>query len=100
MEGTGAEIDCAENGTEVIKKLKENPGKYTLIFMDVQMPEMDGLEATRLARAMGETMPIIAITANVFKEDIEKCMAAGMDDYLGKPVDMEKFLKMVRKHCR
>ncbi|MDR1748090.1 MAG: response regulator [Spirochaetaceae bacterium] len=98
MEGTGAEIDCAENGLEVLKKFDENSGKYDLVFMDVQMPEMDGLEATRLLRARGVSIPIIAMTANVFKEDIEKCIAAGMNDHIGKPLDMDTVLKMVRNY--
>jgi signal transduction histidine kinase len=100
MEDTGAEIDCAENGIEVLKKFDENPGKYDLVFMDVQMPEMDGLEATRQLRKRGITVPIIAMTANVFKDDIEKCLAAGMNTHLGKPLDMDDVLKTVQTYWK
>ena len=81
----GYKIDVANNGLEVIKSLEE--GAYDLIFMDIQMPEMDGLEATRQVIAKwGEERPrIIALTANAMREDREKCYEAGMDDYLTKP---------------
>jgi len=100
LEPTRLSIDCAENGAEAVRMFSETPGKYSLIFMDVQMPEMDGYEATRRIRAMdtpkAKTIPIIAMTANVFKEDIEKCEAAGMDSHLGKPIDFEELLNKLR----
>ena len=98
MEGTGVEIDCAENGVEAVRLLCENPGKYDLVFMDVQMPEMDGLEATRRIRQSGNNIPVVAMTANVFREDIENCLAAGMNDHIGKPLDMGNVLKKIRKY--
>jgi len=98
MEDTDAEFDCAENGIEVLALLDKNPNKYDLILMDIQMPQMDGLEATRRIRENGNTIPIIAMTANVFKEDIEKCMDAGMDDHMGKPFEMAKVMKKIRTH--
>jgi signal transduction histidine kinase/CheY-like chemotaxis protein len=98
MEGTGAEIDCAENGLEALRLISENPVKYDIVFMDMQMPEMDGLEATRSIRKSGNNIPVIAMTANVFKEDIDKCLAAGMDDHLGKPLDMGNVLEKIRKY--
>jgi CheY-like chemotaxis protein len=98
MEGTGAEIDCAENGLEALRIVSDNPKKYDLVFMDVQMPEMDGLEATRSIRQRGVNIPIIAMTANVFKEDIERCLAAGMNDHIGKPLDMANVMKKIRKY--
>jgi len=81
----GYKIDVANNGLEVIRSLEE--GSYDLIFMDIQMPEMDGLEATRQVIAKwGEERPrIVALTANAMREDREKCYEAGMDDYLTKP---------------
>ncbi|MCL2184177.1 MAG: response regulator [Chitinispirillia bacterium] len=100
MEDTDAEFDCAENGFEVLELLTKNPNKYDLIFMDVQMPQMDGLVATKRIRETGNTIPIIAMTANVFKEDIEKCMEAGMDDHIGKPFDMIKVMKKIRKYWK
>jgi CheY-like chemotaxis protein len=81
-----------------------NPKKYSMIFMDVQMPEMDGYEATRRIRAWEaehrkeQSIPIIAMTANVFKEDIRKCLEAGMNDHIGKPLDFEAVLKKLRKY--
>jgi CheY-like chemotaxis protein len=72
--------------------------------MDIQMPIIDGLEATRRIRALpipqGSKLPIIAMTANVFNDDIEKCLAAGMDDHLGKPIDTEKVFEKLRKYLK
>jgi signal transduction histidine kinase len=100
LEPTNILIDCAENGAEAVQIFSGAPDKYDLIFMDVQMPEMDGYEATRRIRAMdipkAQTVPIIAMTANVFREDIEKCEAAGMDSHLGKPLDFEELLNKLR----
>jgi len=98
IEETGVEIDCAENGIEAIEMLKKNPGKYDLILMDMQMPEMDGLEATRRLRAMGVDIPVVAMTANVFKEDVDKCVEAGMNDHIGKPLDMFNVMQKMRKY--
>jgi CheY-like chemotaxis protein len=81
---------------------REAPGKYGMIFMDVQMPEMDGYEATRQIRALdlprARQIPIIAMTANVFREDVEKCLEAGMNDHIGKPLDFEEVLARLRKY--
>jgi signal transduction histidine kinase/CheY-like chemotaxis protein len=97
FEPTLLEIDCAENGVEAVRMFSEAPEKYDLIFMDIQMPEMDGYEATRRIRAMdspaAKTIPIIAMTANVFKEDIERCFKAGMNTHLGKPLDFKEVLE-------
>jgi CheY-like chemotaxis protein len=76
-----------------------NPRRYDLILMDVQMPEMDGYTATRGIRAMdipeAQTVPIIAMTANVFREDVEKALDAGMDAHIGKPIDLDELLKLM-----
>jgi signal transduction histidine kinase/DNA-binding response OmpR family regulator len=100
MEGTGAIIDCAENGLQAVHLLSQKEKKYDLVFMDVQMPEMDGLEATRIIRKNGNKIPIIAMTANVFKEDIDRCLDAGMNDHLGKPLDMGNVLDKIRKYWK
>jgi PAS domain S-box-containing protein len=81
----GFSADVAENGKEAVEAVKK--GCYDLILMDVQMPEMDGLEATRTIRKAGFDLPIIAMTANAMKGDREKCLEAGMNDYLSKPVN-------------
>ena len=100
LESTQLEIDCAENGAQAVRMFSKAPGRYGLIFMDIQMPEMDGYEATRRIRAMkipeAVKIPIIAMTANVFREDIEKCLHAGMDAHVGKPIDFEEVMEKLR----
>jgi PAS domain S-box-containing protein len=100
LEDTGVAIDCAEDGAEALRLFTENPQKYDGILMDVHMPGVDGLEATRRIRALdiphAKNIPIVAMTANVFKEDVDKCLAAGMNDHLGKPIEVEKVLGKLR----
>ena len=102
LEPTHLVIECAVNGAEAVRMFEAAPEKYAMIFMDVQMPEMDGYEATRAIRAMNlpqaESVPIIAMTANVFKKDIEMCLEAGMDGHLGKPLDFGDVLKVLSQH--
>jgi signal transduction histidine kinase/CheY-like chemotaxis protein len=102
LEPTGIEIDCAENGTRAVELFKADPQRYGMIFMDMQMPEMDGCEATRRIRALdgprAKAVPIVALTANVFKEDIDRCIAAGMNDHIGKPLSMADMTAKLRKY--
>ncbi|MDR2931698.1 MAG: response regulator [Oscillospiraceae bacterium] len=104
LEPMRMEIDCAENGAEAVRIFSAAPEKYGMIFMDVQMPEMDGYEATRRIRSLeagnAKAIPIIAMTANVFKEDIERCLAAGMNGHVGKPLDFDEVLGQLRNWLR
>jgi signal transduction histidine kinase/DNA-binding response OmpR family regulator/HAMP domain-containing protein len=108
LEPTMLKIDCAVNGTEAVKIYTENPELYDMIFMDLQMPEMGGIKATQMIRdfelELKKTknqqlsIPIIAMTANVFKEDIENCLAAGMNDHIGKPLNFEEVLNKLSEY--
>ena len=122
LEPTQIGIDIAENGVEAVRKFRETPGKYDLIFMDLQMPEMDGYDATRRIRAFEAQIgrkpsdpgfsitenrkfperyarvPIVAMTANVFREDIEKCIEAGMNSHVGKPLDFDEVIGVMRSY--
>jgi CheY-like chemotaxis protein len=102
LEPTLISIDFAENGAEAVRMFNEKSDKYEMIFMDVQMPEMDGYEATRNIRAAetpkAKDIPIIAMTANVFREDVEKCLAAGMNGHIGKPIDFDDVIKKLRTY--
>jgi len=101
LEPTQIKIDCAMNGAEALRMFKEAPDKYDMILMDVQMPEMDGYEATQKIRALdipqAKTVKIIAMTANVFRDDIEKCQEVGMDSHIGKPLNFEEVVEKLLK---
>ncbi|MDR3236889.1 MAG: response regulator [Spirochaetia bacterium] len=102
LESTKVNIDCAENGLEALNMFSASPDKYDMIFMDVQMPEMDGYEATRSIRGLdtprAKTIPIVAMTANVFREDVEKCLEAGMNSHIGKPLDLDEMHTKLRTY--
>jgi PAS domain S-box-containing protein len=93
-------IDVAENGLVAIEKIKNN--FYDVVLMDIQMPVMDGYEATRAIRSMNQSVkvPIIALTANATQSDVEKCMLAGMDDYLPKPFTPEDLYRKLFKDLK
>ena len=100
LAGSGLDIDCVENGKLALEKIASDPKKYDIVFMDIQMPEMSGYEATKHIRSVLrlETLPIIALTANVFKDDIDECIAAGMNDHIGKPFDIGQVFDKLKKY--
>jgi len=94
----GYQVEVANNGREAVGKYTSSPEDFDLIFMDVQMPEMDGMEATRRIRQKGfRSVPIIAMTAHAMKGDKEKCLDAGMNDYITKPIKREVVFKIIEK---
>ncbi|MCL2183159.1 MAG: transporter substrate-binding domain-containing protein [Chitinispirillia bacterium] len=101
LKKSGITIDSAENGKAALDMMSDDPD-YDLILMDLEMPEMDGYEATKRIRNLpalqGKKLPIVAMTANVFKEDIDACIAAGMDNHIGKPLDTNDLLGKLRKY--
>ena len=102
LEETGVAIDCAENGQIAVDMFRSAPDKYNLIFMDVQMPVMDGYNATAAIRALdvprAKNIPIIAMTANAFAEDVEKCKKAGMNHHIAKPIEVEAILEILSRY--
>jgi len=115
LKPTSIEIDYAEDGLEAVRKFSDAPDKYGLIFMDLQMPNMDGYEATRCIRAIeareakargaeidsagavgAASVPIIAMTANVFREDVDRCFESGMNGHIGKPLQFNEILEQLK----
>ena len=101
LEMYGFTVTCAANGQEALDLFCSGaPGRFDVILMDIRMPFMDGLEATRRIRTSGRTdartIPIIALSANAFDEDSKKSMASGMDGHLSKPIEIEKLLEVLR----
>ena len=92
----GVDVTFAEDGNKALQKVLSN--QYDLIFMDIQMPNMNGYEVTEALRKEGITTPIIALTANAMKGDKEKCLEAGCTDYLAKPIDQKQLLEKLRKY--
>ncbi|QNL44971.1 response regulator [Oscillibacter hominis] len=98
---TGMEIDCAGNGQEAVERFLSNSDAYDLILMDVQMPLMDGYQATEAIRnteaAKAKTIPIIAMTANAFHEDVVRAREAGMNEHLAKPIDPDRLYQVIER---
>ena len=100
LKASGMSVDIARDGKEAVEKFaSSSPGTYDLVLMDIQMPYMDGYEAARAIRVLShpdaKKIPIVAMTANVFADDIAKARAAGMNGHLGKPVDMKLLYQMI-----
>src|SRR5207244_1510890 len=101
LEKDGHRVRVVNNGLEALTALAER--EFDMVFMDVQMPEMDGLEATAEIRTQekrsGGRIPIIAMTAHAMNGDRERCLAAGMDDYISKPIRAKSLLEIAEKHA-
>jgi two-component system sensor histidine kinase/response regulator len=102
LHGVGMDVIVANNGREAIGRLEEPGARYDLVLMDIQMPEMDGYEATRLIRAQERfaDLPVIAMTAHALIEEQKKAEAVGMNDYITKPIDAEAMFKTLRRFYR
>ena len=102
LEERGMDVDCAPDGRAAVETFLRDPARYDIVFMDVHMPVMDGLEATRAIRALelprARTVPIVAMTANAFVEDVRRCLEAGMDDHIAKPIDLDTLYRIAEKY--
>ena len=102
LEDTGVTIDEAENGQIAVDMFIADPDRYDLIFMDIQMPVLDGYTTTRAIRALdipnAKTVPVVAMTANAFADDVERCRAVGMNDHIAKPIEVEILMNAVEKY--
>ena len=107
LEDAGASVHPSYNGAQAVEAFSSAPpGTYDVILMDIMMPVMYGYEAAHSIRDMEMTrpdaadIPVIAMTANVFAEDIEKCLSAGMNDHMSKPVDVNDLIELLRKYIK
>jgi signal transduction histidine kinase/DNA-binding response OmpR family regulator/HPt (histidine-containing phosphotransfer) domain-containing protein len=100
LQRVGINIDLAQNGKEACEKFMLNQDRYELILMDLQMPIMDGFEATKYIRNINKDIPIIALSANIMKEDIEKTKSLEMNEHLGKPIDIYQFYETLLKYIK
>jgi CheY-like chemotaxis protein len=95
----GASIEAVDNGAAALQRLRSDAGRFDLVLMDVQMPEMDGFEATARIRAeLGLTLPVLAMTAGVLESEREQCIASGMNDFIAKPIDVEQMLRAIARN--
>jgi CheY-like chemotaxis protein len=92
-----ADVTFVANGEEAVAAVQNGRKAFSLILMDVQMPVMGGIEATRLIRRTAPNIPILAVTAHAMKEDEEQCLAAGMNDYLSKPYKIEEIVLALQR---
>ncbi len=100
----GAEVTCAENGKKAIEIFASSPSyAFDLILMDIMMPEMDGYEATKTIRSMGkddsETIPVFAMTAHTFADEINRCIEVGMNEHIPKPINVDNLIRSASKYC-
>ena len=105
LEMTGVEVDWAQDGKQAVEKLAaSSDGYYSLIFMDIQMPNMNGYEAAKAIRAMdrpyAKDIPIVAMTANAFADDVLNCKTAGMNEHISKPVDVEALARVLGTYVK
>jgi len=98
LEHKGAQVDAARNGREALDKLHAQPDAFDLVLMDIMMPEMDGYAATREIRRVPrwQKLPVIAVTAKAMKDDQQRCLDAGANDYLSKPIELERLFSLLR----
>ena len=104
LQDEGAEVNVVRDGAQAIREFATSPvGRYDAILMDIMMPEVDGLSATRVIRAMdrpdAQRIPIIAMTANAYDEDAQQCLAAGMNAHLAKPIQMDRVVQTISQFC-
>lgn len=100
LERHGMEVTWVQNGKKAVDEMTRNPDAYDVIFMDIMMPIMDGLKATETIRRMGNTIPILAMTANAFTDDMQKSLAVGMDAHLTKPLHEKAIVKAITKYVK
>ena len=102
LDDLGIKVDCACNGLEAVDMYTKNPMRYSMIIMDINMPEMDGMEATRQIREfefdLGVHIPIIAATANILTHEVEKYLEHGMTDHIGKPIEMDLLQRKIKQY--
>ncbi len=101
LKNIGITTECANNGREGLSIYMKNPDKYDIVFMDIQMPVMNGIDATKAMIAFEQSKnldhtPVVAVTANALKGDRERFMSEGMDEYVSKPIDLEKFIRVLK----